>query len=145
MPKLLTRATANYTTPTIPDALNGCVDNTWIATSTINAPDGRPGATSVWTGSEMIVWGGYDHNVVGLDTGGQYNPSTDSWTPTSMTNAPIGRFDHTAVWTGSEMIVWGGNDTSISWINTGRTDNSTDSRMTTSNPNNASTTRWFAS
>ena len=65
MPKLLTGATANYTLPTIPDALNGCVDNTWIATSTINAPDGRPGATSVWTGSEMIVWGGYDHNVVG--------------------------------------------------------------------------------
>src|SRR5213076_1273329 len=55
MPKLITGATANYTLPTIPDALNGCVDNTWIATSTINAPSGRWSHTAVWTGSEMIV------------------------------------------------------------------------------------------
>jgi hypothetical protein len=88
MPKLMTRASANYTLPTITDAPNGCVDNTWTATSTINAPDGRIGATAVWTGSEMIVWGGVDQSVVGLDTGGKYNPSTDSWTPTSMVNVP---------------------------------------------------------
>ena len=43
-----------------------------------------------------------------LNTGGRYNPSTDSWTATSTTNAPDGRYGHTAVWTGSEMIVWGG-------------------------------------
>ena len=43
-----------------------------------------------------------------LNTGGRYNPGTDSWTATSTTNAPAGRDDHTAVWTGSEMIVWGG-------------------------------------
>ena len=42
-----------------------------------------------------------------LNTGGRYNPSTDSWTATSTTNAPSGRVGHTAVWTGSEMIVWG--------------------------------------
>ena len=63
--------------------------------------------TAVWTGSEMIVWGGYDGGNV-LNTGGRYNPSTDSWTATSTTNAPAARTDHTAVWTGSEMIVWGG-------------------------------------
>ncbi len=73
MPKLMTGASATYTLPTIPDAPNGCVDNTWTATSTINAPDGRSGATSVWTGNEMIVWGGIDTNLVGLDTGGKYN------------------------------------------------------------------------
>ena len=63
----------------------------------------------MWTGSEMIVWGGYD-GITHLNTGGRYNPGTDSWTATSTTNAPTGRFDHTAVWTGSEMIVWGGFD-----------------------------------
>ena len=106
MPKLLTGATANYTLPTIPDALNGCVDNTWIATSTINAPSGRWSHTAVWTGSEMIVWGGVGD---GMNTGGRYNPSTDSWTATSTTNAPTRRLNHTTVWTGSKMIVWGGN------------------------------------
>ena len=59
----------------------------------------------------MIVWGGYgcDGNCV-LNTGGRYNPSTDSWTATSTTNAPSDEYYHTAVWTGSEMIVWGGTD-----------------------------------
>ena len=43
-----------------------------------------------------------------LNTGGRYNPSTDSWTATSTINAPTARDYHTAVWTGTEMIVWGG-------------------------------------
>jgi len=80
--------------------------NSWTATSTSNAPDARFTPTAVWSGSEMIVWGGNQNG--GLNTGGKYNPSTDSWTATSLTNAPDGRYAHTAVWSGSEMIVWGG-------------------------------------
>ena len=136
MPKLMTRASANYTLPTITDAPNGCVDNTWTATSTINAPDGRIGATAVWTGSEMIVWGGVDQSVVGLDTGGKYNPSTDSWTPTSMVNVPTGRFGYTAVWTGTEMIVWGGTHTNLA-MNTGGRYNPSINIWTTTSTNNA--------
>ena len=82
--------------------------DSWTATSTTNAPTGRDGHTAVWTGSEMIVWGGDDGIQRILNTGGRYNPSTDSWTATSTTNAPTARSFHTAVWTGSEMIVWGG-------------------------------------
>jgi N-acetylneuraminic acid mutarotase len=55
----------------------------------------------------MIVWGGYDVTDY-LNTGGRYNPDTDSWTTTSTTNPPDGRTSHTAAWTGNEMIVWGG-------------------------------------
>ena len=62
--------------------------------------------TAVWTGSEMIVWGGWCADY--FNTGGRYNPSIDRWTATSTTNAPEGRYNHTAVWTGSQMIVWGG-------------------------------------
>ena len=69
--------------------------------------------TAVWTGSEMIVWGGLS-GADYLNTGGRYNPSTDNWTATSTTNAPDGRDVHTAVWTGSEMIVWGGLITDVS-------------------------------
>ena len=32
--------------------------DSWAATSTTNAPDARVAYTAVWTGSEMIVWGG---------------------------------------------------------------------------------------
>jgi hypothetical protein len=45
-----------------------------------------------------------------LNTGGRYDPATDSWAATPFTGAsvPSGRWYHTAVWTGTEMIVWGG-------------------------------------
>src|SRR4029077_11164827 len=85
--------------------------NTWTATITTNAPSARSQHTAVWTGSEMIVWGGFYYNGQYdqyWNTGGSYHPSTDSWTATSTTNAPSDRAIHTAVWTGSEMIVWGG-------------------------------------
>ena len=73
----------------------------------MNAPSARAAHTAVWTGTEMIVWGGTDFGT-NFNTGGRYNPGTDSWTATSTANAPSGRYHHTAVWTGSEMIVWGG-------------------------------------
>ena len=79
----------------------GCIDDTWTATG--GAPLGRAAHTAIWTGSEMIIWGG---SV--LNTGGRYDPSTDTWIATTTTNAPDPRSSHTAVWTGSEMIVWGG-------------------------------------
>ena len=66
----------------------------------------------------MIVWGGNDDNGR-FNTGGRYNPSTDSWTSTTATNAPAGRTLPTAVWTDSEMIVWGGGDFMGTFFNTG--------------------------
>jgi N-acetylneuraminic acid mutarotase len=85
--------------------------DSWIHTSTgANVPDGREYHTAVWTGKEMIVWGGsFDYNGPYCNTGGRYDPSTDSWTPTSMgADVPSARYRHTAVWTGTEMIIWGG-------------------------------------
>jgi N-acetylneuraminic acid mutarotase len=81
--------------------------DTWLATSSgANLPRARTGATAVWTGSEMIVWGGRG-SAGDTNTGGRYAPSTDSWTATSTgSNVPSGRTLHTAVWTDSVMIVW---------------------------------------
>ncbi len=64
----------------------------------------------------MIIWGGWEGGPI-FNTGGRYNPITNSWTATSTANAPAPRTNHTAVWTGSEMIVWGGND--VGAFNTG--------------------------
>ncbi len=99
-----------YSLPVISDPSTTCTDDTWSPTSLTSAPDGRFWHTAVWTGSEMIVWGGqsYSGYYFDVNTGGRYNPSTDSWTATSTTNAPSARSSHTAVWTGSEMIIWGG-------------------------------------
>ena len=112
-----------------------CIDDTWAATTTVNGPDARAYHTAVWTGNEMIIWGGFNSSG-DLDTGWRYNPSTDSWTATSTNLAPVGREFHTAVWTGSEMIVWGGLDTNGSVLNTGgRYNPSTDSWTATSTTN----------
>ncbi|GAF96012.1 unnamed protein product, partial [marine sediment metagenome] len=87
----------------------------WVSISTDNAPSIRWGHTAVWTGTEMIVWGGfqggsYDAPSNPLNTGACYDPVLDAWTPITDTDSdtPMGRGHHTAVWTGSEMIIWGG-------------------------------------
>jgi N-acetylneuraminic acid mutarotase len=133
MPNVMAAATANYTLPAISDQPSECIDDSWTATSTTNAPSARSGHKAVWTGSEMIVWGGVGSNI--FNTGGRYNPGTDSWTATSRTNAPTGRYDHTAVWTGSEMIVWGGNNGSEYLDTGGRYNPDTDSWSATSTTN----------
>lgn len=64
--------------------------DSWAATTTANVPQGRERHTAVWTGREMIIWGGYGcgSNFCILNSGGRYNPSTDSWIGTSTANAP---------------------------------------------------------
>jgi N-acetylneuraminic acid mutarotase len=125
---------ATYTLPVIASPSGGCTDDTWTAISSTGAPANRYHHTAVWTGSEMIVWGGFGMISPGpLNTGGRYNPSTDSWAATSTANAPDARFDHTAVWTGSEMIVWGGDYFGPLSDTGGRYNPTTDSWTATSN------------
>src|SRR5947199_128893 len=102
-----TSGRATYALPEI-SIPGGCMDDTWTPTSTTNAPAARESHVAVWTGSEMITWGGWATNP--LNTGGRYNPSTDTWAATSTANAPSARYNHTGVWAGSEMILWGGQD-----------------------------------
>ena len=83
------------------------INDVWMPTSTINAPIARRGHTAVWTGSEMIVWGGTP-TIGSLNTGGRYDPVNDVWTATSTNGAPSPRNNHSAIWTGTEMILWGG-------------------------------------
>src|SRR6267378_2874016 len=66
-----------YTLPRIADTGDPSCTDTWMATTTSNAPSARDYPRAVWTGSEMIVWGGYNYSTY-LNTGGRYNPSTDS-------------------------------------------------------------------
>jgi hypothetical protein len=83
--------------------------DSWTLTSMQNAPSARTNHTAVWTGSQMIVWGGGNTDApTTVKTGGSYDPIADAWTATDTSTAPSAREDPTAVWTGSLMIVWGG-------------------------------------
>ena len=85
---------------------------------------------SVWTGSEMFVWGGQDNSGT-LNTGGRYNPATDTWTPMTTSNAPSPQIAPAAAWTGTHLIVWGNsgpvrggryNPTTDTWLPLNETD-----------------------
>jgi hypothetical protein len=78
----------------------------WKPTSE-GPPSARYFHTAIWTGTEMIVWGGTNGSA-SLKTGGRYDPATNHWSPPVIKGAPAARHSHTAVWTGTEMIVWGG-------------------------------------
>jgi len=85
--------------------------NSWTPTTTVGAPEARDGHRAVWTGSVMIVWGGGVGEIgpnIYYDTGGRYDPATNTWASTTTAGAPEPRGNPTAVWTGSVMIVWGG-------------------------------------
>ena len=66
----------------------------------------RADAVGVWTGTELLIWGGFGGGGTFADGAG-YNPRLGRWEV--MASAPISaRADAAAVWTGSELVVWGG-------------------------------------
>jgi len=73
--------------------------------------EGRHSHSVVWTGKEMIVWGGAGragNAAIYLEDGAAYDPAADRWR--KLPGSPLGpRADHVAAWTGTEMLVWGGN------------------------------------
>lgn len=66
----------------------------------------RSNHVAVWTGSKMIVWGGFT-GASSLRDGGIFDPSSNTWTelPADGPNWRSGMRGH---WTGIEMLVWGG-------------------------------------
>ena len=70
----------------------------------------RSGAHEIWTGTEMLVWGGTGHGpggLVGLNDGAVYDPITDRWHRMARSPLPVGG-GQLAAWTGRELLLWGG-------------------------------------
>lgn len=89
----------------------------WAPIATAGAPSARYAHSAVWTGTEMIVWGGLGYqgpatnptaSFGAFDDGAVYDPRSDTWTPLPRQGAPSARWGHAAAWTGSEMLIWGG-------------------------------------
>lgn len=89
-------------------ALYDPATDTWRSMSSKGAPTPRSQMAAVWTGEELIVWGGWGDQAEYLQSGASYNPRTDTWTILPLDNAPEGRMEAAFVWTGREFIVWGG-------------------------------------
>jgi len=69
---------------------------------TLNAP--YVGGCAVWTGNEMLVWGG------SANSGAKYDPQTNTWTTISASGEPTPRSGYSCVWTGTNLLIWGGID-----------------------------------
>jgi N-acetylneuraminic acid mutarotase len=71
-------------------------------------PAARKGHSAVWTGTEMIVFGG--SNTDYLAAAGRYSPSSNQWLPAATLGEPAARSGHAATWAGDAMLVWGGQN-----------------------------------
>lgn len=71
-------------------------------------PSARAGAAAVWTGRQLLLWGGQRPNASSiLRSGLAYEVGTDRWS--TVPAAPLrARSGSTVVWTGKALIVWGG-------------------------------------
>jgi hypothetical protein len=71
-------------------------------------PSARFGAAIVWTGHELVVWGGARNDgEVRFDDGFSFDPVDRRWI--SLPASPLrARYFPDAVWTGREVLVWGG-------------------------------------
>lgn len=73
---------------------------------------GRIGADAVWTGDEVIVWGGVarSRNIEAVGDGAAYDPAQDSWR--AIAQAPsgvLGGGGEGAAWAGAVAVFWAGN------------------------------------
>jgi hypothetical protein len=76
-------------------------------------PEARSGAATAWTGSQLLVWGGYVFEGSGdkpsRDDGFVYDAASRTWK--ALPPSPLsGRSLTTSAWTGREFLVWGGTD-----------------------------------
>jgi hypothetical protein len=82
----------------------------WSSVSLANAPSPRTSHVAVWTGREMIVWGGHRNTAPSFSEGARYDPVTDTWRPMRRDGAPSGSPSqypsYQGVWTGTDMVVW---------------------------------------
>lgn len=92
----------------------------WKGSLAATKPSARFDHSAIWTGSQMIIWGGQS-NAGGtkLGEGYRYDPTTDTWSAISLGHGLLPRSLHTAIWTGSKMIIWGGQDLNGNALNDG--------------------------
>jgi N-acetylneuraminic acid mutarotase len=121
--------------PTVTMPACSALDGWQPIPATPDSPSVRSYHSAVWTGNEMIVWGGaviVADTFELLNTGARFDPALNSWTATTTTDSPSARFLHVAVWTGQSMVVWGGDVSAGSGQTGGRYDPATDSWTPTS-------------
>jgi hypothetical protein len=75
-------------------------------------PENRSGAATAWTGSQLLLWGGYEYVGSTEDPDAEgfvFDAAARRWEP--LPASPLGgRSDAAFAWTGRELLIWGGWD-----------------------------------
>ena len=69
------------------------------------APLRAKGSDAIWTGSEVIVWGGGGRAGPAAEAGAAYEPASDAWR--KIADAPLSLNSVSLIWSGSEVIALG--------------------------------------
>lgn len=73
----------------------------------IGEAPGEANGAPVWTGDELVLWGGPSQADTGTGSGIAYRPASNRWR--EVAPSPLGpRSGHTGVWSGTEIVYWGG-------------------------------------
>ena len=91
------RGVTSYTLPEIATPSGGCTDDTWTPTTLTNAPTARNVHTAVWTGSEMIVWGGWAAAACISIAAGSTIPAPTVGQPPAPPTRPIAETTHSSL------------------------------------------------
>jgi hypothetical protein len=95
--------------------------NTWTSTTSVGAPSSRSNVRLVWTGTYVLTGGGCENTPCTsvTNTGGRYDPTTDTWFPITIVGAPPPSYGYALVWAGNRMVYWGGYDDFDNPLNVG--------------------------
>ena len=79
----------------------------------------RAHPVTVWTGKQLVVWGGLNSDfTVSYGDGARLDPADNTWS--RLPQAPVpARGQATAVWSGKEVLLWGGDSAAGSEVGQG--------------------------
>ncbi|MFK8137878.1 MAG: kelch repeat-containing protein [Bdellovibrionales bacterium] len=85
---------------------------TWSSMAT-SPLDKKAGTAHVWTGTEMIIYGGLVNGNLARAEGGAYDPVNNTWRMIATPPSTSYLHGRAAIWTGKEMYVVGGKWNSV--------------------------------
>ncbi len=93
---------------------SGTSDGPWVGVpdgwTELSAPSATiRGGTLVWTGAELILWGGTEDEELSASAKAfAYDPAMGTWS--ELPAPPFGTYGASGFWTGREALFWGGQD-----------------------------------
>jgi hypothetical protein len=90
------------------------VAGTWTRMRQPGAPSARRAALGVWTGTRVLIWGGFDRDGDPADHAYLYDPVSDAWSAVPTANEPDPSLYPATGWSGTHLFVMGGLESGVS-------------------------------